>query len=73
MTPSEYKHARHTLGWTHEEVADALGVNGRTPFRWASGKSPMQGPETRLLRLLVLLHLRLSKRKFEEILEGLDT
>jgi hypothetical protein len=64
--------ARDTLSWTHERVAKVLGVGRRTPYRYASGDAPIPEPAARLLRLLVLLRLTLSERKFEDIVKQLN-
>ena len=45
---------------------------GRTPYRYAGGDVDIPEPAARLLRLLVLLRLALSKRKFEDIVNALD-
>jgi hypothetical protein len=68
---NEYLAARDTLRWTHEKFANTLGIGERTPYRYANGMR-IPAPQRRLLRLLVLLRLTLSKRKFEEIINALD-
>jgi hypothetical protein len=60
MTPDEYEAARQSLNWTHAHVAEAIGVSGRAPYRYASGAVDIPEPTARLLRLLVLLHLTSS-------------
>jgi len=64
--------ARDTLSWTHERVAKVLGVGRRTPYRYASGDVQIPEPAARLLRLLVLLRLTLSEKKFEDIVKQLN-
>ena len=64
--------ARDTLSFTHERVAKVLGVGRRTPYRYASGDVQIPEPAARLLRLLVLLRLTLSERKFEDIVKQLN-
>jgi DNA-binding transcriptional regulator YiaG len=71
MSPLEFMNARAALGWSYPELANTLGVSLRTPFRWASGENNLQGPEARLLRLLVLLRLTVSAHKFNELIEEL--
>jgi hypothetical protein len=44
-----------------------LGVKRRMNYRYASGDTPVPEPTARLLRLLVLLRLTLSQRKYEDI------
>jgi hypothetical protein len=63
--------ARDTLSWTHERVAQVLGVSRRTPYRYQGGEVRIPEPAARLLRLLVLLRLTLSERKFEDIVRQL--
>lgn len=67
MKPAQYEAARDALGWTHAKLAKVMGVAERTPYRWASGDVTMQEPEARLLRLLVMLRLTTSARKFDEL------
>lgn len=67
---NEYTAARDVLRWTHEELAKVLGVGERTPYRYAAGDT-IPEPQRRLLRLLVLLRLTLSARKFEEVVDQL--
>ena len=64
--------ARDTLSWTHERVAKVLGVGRRTPYRYANGDVTIPEPAARLLRLLVLLRLTVSKRKFDDIVKQLN-
>jgi len=71
MTRGEYRAARETLNWTHEHVAEVLGVGRSTVYRYASGTIGVPEPAARLLRLLVLLRLTLPLRKFEDILKHL--
>jgi hypothetical protein len=44
---------------------------GRTPYRYADGDVDIPKPAARLLRLLVLLRLTMSQRKFEDIVKQL--
>jgi hypothetical protein len=46
---------------------------GRPPYRYANGDADIPEPAARLLRLLVLLRLTLSERKFEDILKQLNS
>ena len=64
--------ARDTLNWTHKRIAQVLGVGRRTPYRYASGDVHIPEPAARLLRLLVLLRLTLSEKKFEDIVKQLN-
>jgi transcriptional regulator with XRE-family HTH domain len=69
MTPAEYDAARTSLGWTHADIAEALGVSRRVPYRYASGQVEVPEPTARLLRLLVLLQLTSGARKFQTLME----
>lgn len=74
MEPDEYRTARETLGWTHGQVAETLGVSKRTVYRIQTGDETqvrLHGAATRLLRLLVRLRLTMSERGFEEVIEDL--
>jgi hypothetical protein len=71
MTKREYRSARETLGWTHLRMAQILGVGQRTPYRYAAGEVDIPEPAARLLRLLVLMRLTLSERKFNDIVKQL--
>jgi hypothetical protein len=70
MTTSEYRNARETLGWTHLRMAQVLGLGRRTPYRYAEGAT-IPEPAARLLRLLVIMRLTTSERKFEQIVSQL--
>lgn len=72
MTPSQYRAARTELGWGHLKVAQVLGVDERTVFRYQAGKTGIPEPAARLLRLLVRLHLTIPDYKFNNIVEELD-
>jgi transcriptional regulator with XRE-family HTH domain len=71
MKPAQYKAAREALGWTHAKLAETIGVSERTPFRYAAGEVEVPEPAARLLRLLVLLRLTVSARKFDELVAEL--
>jgi hypothetical protein len=70
MTGSEYRNAHETLGWTHLQMAQVIGIAKRSPYRYAAGGT-IPEPAARLVRLLVLLRLTLSERKFDEIVRQL--
>jgi len=72
MKYREYNSAREALGWTHEKVALVLGVSRRMPYRYQRGELDVPEPTSRLIRLLVLLRLTLSARKFEDIVKQLS-
>jgi transcriptional regulator with XRE-family HTH domain len=72
MKTKEYMSAQDTLQWTHKKLAKVLGISRRTPYRYQSGEVKIPEPAARLVRLLVLLRLTLSERKFEEIIKQLD-
>lgn len=71
MEPREYKAVKEALGWSHERLGNAIGVTERTPYRYASGDVEIQEPTARLMRLLVLLKMTMSQRKFDEVLQQL--
>lgn len=66
----EYHAARETLAWTHEKLARKIGTTERTAYRYASGDK-IPPDRRRLLKILVLLKLTLSERKFEQIVSQL--
>ena len=70
MTQSEYRNARETLGWTHLRLAEVVGLKKRSVYRYAAGER-IPEPQARLIRLLVLMRLTLSRRKFEDIVRQL--
>lgn len=71
MRADEFNAARDTLKWTHERMAEALGVSPRTPYRYASG-TKIPEPSVRLLRVLVWARLTLSARKFDQLVSQLN-
>jgi DNA-binding transcriptional regulator YiaG len=71
MRPSQYKAAREALGWTHEKIAETLGVNLTTVYHYQRGDVVPGEPAARLLRLLVRLRLTIPRRKFDELVEEL--
>jgi hypothetical protein len=68
---NEYNIARHELGWTHERLGKLIGVSERVPYRYASGDVDIPAPSRKLLKLLVLMRLTMSKNKFEEVINQL--
>jgi hypothetical protein len=69
MTDDEYQAARAALDCTHDRIAEMIGVSVRTSFRYANGDAKIPEPTARLLRLLVVLRLTVSTRKFNELVE----
>ena len=53
-------------------AARRIDGSGRTPYRYAYGEVAIPEHAVRLLRLLVLLRLTLSERKFEDIVKQLN-
>jgi hypothetical protein len=51
-------------------MAQVLGLGRRSPYRYAAGDT-IPEPAARLLRLLVLIRLTMSERKFEDIVKQL--
>lgn len=58
MTPSLLARSRAALGFSRQELADALGVRKETVYRWETGKSPIGHPERRRDEVLALLAQR---------------
>ena len=54
MTPTQVRKARQRLGWTQQEMADALGVSLRTIKHWEAGTRNMSKPVLKLLELNLL-------------------
>lgn len=54
MSNEELKQLKRQLGWTHQRIADELGVSIHAVDHWfrASGSAPISEPALRLLRLL---------------------
>lgn len=54
MTPQEFKEARLKLGFTQEQMAEALGVNSSRMVRqYESGNVPIRETIERLVQLLL--------------------
>lgn len=56
MTPSEIKTARKALGFSANGLAEALRLGkggGRTVRRWEAGDTPISGPATVAIELLL--------------------
>jgi DNA-binding transcriptional regulator YiaG len=57
MTPAEIRAARLALGYTQQQLADALGITGEyaadTVRSWESGRRPISGPASVAIRLLL--------------------
>jgi transcriptional regulator with XRE-family HTH domain len=71
MTPAHYKAARKALGWTHKELAKALGISSRHSHRFESGDTPIRESAARLLRAMVRLRLTGSKQSFVDFVNEL--
>ena len=54
MSSEELLRLREQLGWTHQRIADELGVSKYAVDHWfrADGSAPISEPALRLLRLL---------------------
>lgn len=54
MTPQEFKEARLKLGFTQEQMAEAIGVNSSRMVRqYESGNVPIRETIERLVQLLL--------------------
>ncbi len=59
------RQARKAKGWTHQQLADEMGVGLRTAQRWQEGRSPTTGkswlpPLARLMELAEVLGVQRS-------------
>jgi hypothetical protein len=70
LTPQEYQSARLTLDWTHQRLANTIGISRRTCQRYVLGRA-IPEPTARLIRLLVYLRLTVDASKFEAIIKEL--
>lgn len=55
MTPGLLARSRAALGFSRQELADALGVRKETVYRWETGKAPIGHPERLRGEVLALL------------------
>lgn len=62
---TEYTRALKQLGWNQVQAGRMLGLAPRSSRRYAAGDREMDGPLTRLLRLLV--HLKRTDEWFLEV------
>lgn len=53
MQPSEIIEFRAARKWSQERLADELGVNVSTIWRWENGKTPASGPVVKAIERLV--------------------
>jgi len=53
LTAKELKAARKILGFTQEELAEAVDVAANTVGKWECAASPCEGPAAVLIRKLV--------------------
>jgi transcriptional regulator with XRE-family HTH domain len=72
LKPAQYKAARDALGWTHARIAEIIGVDESTVYRYQRGQVEIPEPNARLLRLLVRLRLTESARKFDQLVSELN-
>jgi len=70
MTPALLARSRAALGYSRQELADALGVRKETVYRWEIGKSPIGNPER--LRGEVLALLAERGMEIERLQQELD-
>lgn len=62
MTSGDFRAARKTLGLSANGMAEALRLGkggGRTVRRWESGDTPVSGPVSVAVELLLAAHKRL--------------
>jgi transcriptional regulator with XRE-family HTH domain len=72
MKASQYRAVREELGWSNAQLAKAIGLSRRAPYRYENGEIKVPEPTARLLRLLVMLRLSSGERKFNDIVERLQ-
>lgn len=52
MTPNELRKIRKRLGWTQQQLADAVGVARNSVVRWEGGHMRIAEPVARLIRMI---------------------
>ena len=50
MTPATLKRIRQALGWSQQEMADAIGVGRIAVARWETGTRRISEPVARLVQ-----------------------
>jgi DNA-binding transcriptional regulator YiaG len=67
MIPAEVKSARLALGYTQQQLADALGITGEyaadTVRSWESGRRPISGPASVAIRLMLDMQAKGKPRR----------
>lgn len=63
MTPTAFKAARETLGYTQSQMANALRTNDRAVRRWESGEHRVPGSVEVALEFLLKEHKRTASRR----------
>lgn len=53
IQPEDLRAARKQAGYTQRTLAEALGVDRQTVYRWERGMHPVTGPALTLLRLVL--------------------
>ena len=66
MTAKQYRSARNTLQWTHEQLAEYIGKTPRQSYRYANGTIEIPDAVAKLVKRLVEDRLTMSARKFDE-------
>jgi hypothetical protein len=57
MTPTQYRAAIKTLGFSQEKAGDWLGIGRRTSQSYALGETRIPEPVAKLLRIMIRLKL----------------
>ena len=68
MTHTEFRDTLSALGLNKTRAARLLGVNERTPRRWAKGEQDIPPPVVRFLQLMIAL--KLTPERVHKILDG---
>jgi transcriptional regulator with XRE-family HTH domain len=56
MTGAALRRIRHQLGWTQQQLADAVGVARNTVARWECDALGMRASADRLIRIIAQQH-----------------
>ncbi|MGA9764601.1 MAG: helix-turn-helix domain-containing protein [Rhodomicrobium sp.] len=52
MPAERFKAIRRSLGWSASRMGKAMGVDGRSVFRWENGERAIEGPAAVLAALI---------------------
>lgn len=63
MTGSELRRLRHGLGLTQAQMGERIGVTQNTVARWERGEVGIGEPQARLIRLIVRMKPRKTRKR----------